>query len=101
MRKKSVTRILTTTVLTAPLLVACGTDGAGGTGGTGDGTVPICTNGALSTDSSGKIVCKTFGSDVLLLPKCNKDTEAITSPGGSVANCTDRNTGAQDDPAPC
>src|SRR5207249_73020 len=96
MRKNNVIRFLGSAVLMAPLLVACGQDNVGGGG---DSTTPICPAGqALSTNSGGKIICKALPTDVVILPVCKKDTDALTA-NGQGASCTPRSTGNNNDAA--
>jgi hypothetical protein len=97
MRSSNIFRTLETAVLIAPLLAACGSEGSGGGGNvTGTGQIPICKAGeALSTDSSGAIICKSLPDDVTILPTCDATTEALTSTTAGVS-CTQRNTGSED-----
>jgi hypothetical protein len=60
------------------------------------GQAPGCQVGeALSTDSSGNIICKRLPDNVIALPICDPTTEALTSTHYGVS-CTQRNGGAED-----
>ena len=76
--------------LLAPLLFACGSEGAGGGGGFLQ--VPDCqgTGKVLSTDSSGQFVCKDLPAGAVSLPDCLPDVEALTADGKTLS-CTNRN----------
>jgi hypothetical protein len=75
----------------APLLVACGSEGSGGSGGIV--AIPDCTSqpgSVLSTDSAGQLICKDLPAGAVSLPNCKVDSEALTSDGKTVF-CTNRN----------
>ena len=75
----------------APLLVACGSEGAGGS--TTLVMIPACAakpGSVLSTDSTGNLICKELPAGAVSLPNCKPDSEALTSDGKTVF-CTNRN----------
>lgn len=75
----------------APLLFACGSEGAGGGGGIV--AIPDCTSqpgSVLSTDSNGQLICKALPTGSVSLQNCKPDSEALSSNGTGVF-CVPRN----------
>ena len=75
----------------APLLVvACGQEGAGGSGEYV--AVPLCSgpDQVLSTNQDGQLICKDLPAGAGALPDCKKYSESLTSDGAKVF-CTNRN----------
>lgn len=76
-------------LVSAVLLIACGSEGAGGTGTTLQ--LKTCNAGqVLSTDASGQFVCKDLPAGAVSLPACDPNTGGVTADGKALS-CTDRN----------
>ena len=94
MRTQLITSRLSALMFAPLLVVACGQDGAGGSGEFV--TIPLCSGAdqVLSTNKDGQLICKALPPGAAALPDCKKYSEALTSDGSKVF-CAPRNNESQ------